>query len=123
MEELLDKVFLDSTANDLNFIYYKQRHFQLEVFFRAIQMQRRHEEFYRVVAVEGIHPDQFFEFEKTLCKHVAEIESVLPTVTTIMVNRLGDTTFCVRNPIFLSWQTNFTRNSLVFIISTCRTRR
>jgi hypothetical protein len=62
MEELLDKVFLDSTANDLNFIYYKERHVHLEVFFRAIQMQRRHEESYRVVAVEGIHPDTFFVF-------------------------------------------------------------
>jgi hypothetical protein len=89
MEELLDKVFLDSTANGLNFIYYKQRHVHLEVFFRAIQMQRGHEESYRVVAVEGIHPDAFFAFEKTLCKHIAEIESVLPTSKSKAHNNYG----------------------------------
>jgi hypothetical protein len=89
MKELLDKVFLDSTENDLGFIYYKQRHVQPEVFFRAIQMQRIHEESYRVVAVEGIHPDQFFRFEKTLCKNIAEIESVLPTSRSHVHNNYG----------------------------------
>jgi hypothetical protein len=74
LEELLDKVFLDSTANDLKFIYYKERHVHLEVFYKAIQMQRHHEESYRVVAVEGIHPDEFFVFEKTLCKHYFKIQ-------------------------------------------------
>jgi hypothetical protein len=54
MQELFTKVFKDSTANDLNFIYYKQCHHHLEVFYRAIQGQRLHEESYRVVAVEGI---------------------------------------------------------------------
>jgi hypothetical protein len=89
MEELLDKVFLDSKVNDLNFIYYKERHVHLEVFFRAIQMQRRHEESYQVVAVEGIHPDEFFVFEKTLCKHIVEIESVLPTSKSKAHNNYG----------------------------------
>jgi hypothetical protein len=42
MEELFTKVFKDSTANDLNFIYYKQRHHHLEVFYRAIQAQCLH---------------------------------------------------------------------------------
>jgi hypothetical protein len=79
MEEILDKVFLDSTAKDLNVVYYKQRHVHLEVFYKAIQMQRRHEESYRIVAVEGIHSDEFFVFKKTLCKQFPEIESVLPT--------------------------------------------
>jgi hypothetical protein len=79
MEEFLDKVFLDSTANDLNFMYYKERHVHLDVFYKAIQMQHHHEESYHVVAVEGIHPDEFFMFEKTLCKHFPEIEKVLPT--------------------------------------------
>jgi hypothetical protein len=79
MEELLDKVFLDSTANDLKFIYYKERHVHLDVFYRAIQMQRCHEESYRVVAVEGIHPEEWFVFETKLRKHVPEIESVIST--------------------------------------------
>jgi hypothetical protein len=79
MEEVLDKVFLDSTAKDLNVDYYKQRHVHLEVFYKAIQMQRCHEESYHVVAVEGIHPDEFFVFKKMLCKQFPEIESILPT--------------------------------------------
>jgi hypothetical protein len=79
MEEVLEKVFLDSTAHDLKFVYYKERHVHLEVFYKAIKMQRRHEESYRVVAVEGILPDQFFSFEATLRQHFPEIESVLPT--------------------------------------------
>jgi hypothetical protein len=124
MEKLLDKVFLDSTANDLNFIYYKQRHFQLEVFFRAIQMQRHHEESYRVVAVEGIHPDQFFGFKKMLCKHIAKIESVLETSKSTALNHhgqpIGRYNILCKKSNFSIVAKNFTRNSLVFIISTCR---
>jgi hypothetical protein len=36
MKQILDKVFLDSTANDMNFMYYKERHVHLQVFYRAI---------------------------------------------------------------------------------------
>jgi hypothetical protein len=46
MKQILDKVFLDSTANDLNFMYYKERHVHLKVFYRAVQMQRCHKESY-----------------------------------------------------------------------------
>jgi hypothetical protein len=89
MEEVLDKVFLDSTANDLKFVYYKERHVHLEVFYKAIQMQRRHEESYRIVAFKGIHPDEFFMFEKMLCKQFPEIESVLPTSKSTAHNHHG----------------------------------
>jgi hypothetical protein len=41
------------------------------------------------VAVEGIHPDAFFVFEKKLCKHIAEIESVLPTSKSKAHNNYG----------------------------------
>jgi hypothetical protein len=89
MEDLLDKVFLDSTANDLQFIRYVQRHTQLGVFFRAIQMQRRYEESYRVVAVEGIHPEEHFKFELKLRQHIPEIESVLITSKSTAHNNHG----------------------------------
>jgi hypothetical protein len=79
MGEVLDKVFLNSTANDLKFVYYKERHVHLEVFYKAIQMQRHHEESHRIVAVEGILPDHFFWSEATLRQHFPEIESVPPT--------------------------------------------
>jgi hypothetical protein len=69
MEELLIKVFLDSTANDLKFVYYKQRHVHLEVFYRAIQLQHCHEESYRVVAVEGILPDHLVFCEGAIVKN------------------------------------------------------
>jgi hypothetical protein len=71
-------------------------------FFLLLQMQHRHEDSYHVVAVEGIHPDEFFVFETKLRKHILEIESGLqnPTPTIITVNRLGDTTFSARNQIF-----------------------
>jgi hypothetical protein len=46
MEEIFTKVFKDSTANDLNFIYYKQRYVHLEVLYKAIQAERLHEESY-----------------------------------------------------------------------------
>jgi hypothetical protein len=89
MEEVLDKVFLDSTANDLKFVYYKERHVHLEVFYKAIQMQCRHEESYRVVAVEGILPDHIFRFEATLRQQFPEIESVLPTSKSTAHNHNG----------------------------------
>jgi hypothetical protein len=89
MKQILDKVFLDSTANDLNFMYYKERHVHLDVFYKAIQMQHHHEESYHVVAVEGIHPDEFFMFEKTLCKHFPEIEKVLETSKSTALNHYG----------------------------------
>jgi hypothetical protein len=68
MEELFTKVFKDSTTNDLNFIYYKQRHHHLEVFYRAIQAQRLHEESYHIVAVEGIQ-DIDHNFCAQLCRN------------------------------------------------------
>jgi hypothetical protein len=89
MEELLDKVFLDSTANDLKFVYYKELHVHLEVFYKAIQMQRHHEESYRVAAVEVILPDNFFRPEAMLCQHFPEIESVLPTSKSTTHNHHG----------------------------------
>jgi hypothetical protein len=90
MEELFTKVFKDSTANDLNFIYYKQHHHHLEVFYRAIQAQCLHEESYRVVAVEGIQDiDHIFEFEATLQQHFPEIESILPTLKSTAPNNHG----------------------------------
>jgi hypothetical protein len=85
MEELLKKTFLRSTAKDLQFI----RYVHLDVFYRAIQMQRCHEESYRVVAVEGIHPEEWFVFERTLCKQFPEIESVLPTSKSNLHNNHG----------------------------------
>jgi hypothetical protein len=80
MEELLSKVFKDSKANDLHFIYYKQRHVQLPVFFKAVQKQRLHEQSYHVIAVEGIHPEEVFQFEATLGQQFPEIKSILPTL-------------------------------------------
>jgi hypothetical protein len=89
IEKLLDKVFLDSTANDLNFMYYKECNVHLKVFYRAVQMQRCHEESYQVVAVEGIHPDEWFVFETKLRKHIPEIESVLETSKSTALNNHG----------------------------------
>jgi hypothetical protein len=90
MEELFTKVFKDSTANYLNFIYYKQHHAHLEVFYKAIQAQRLHEESYRVVAVDGIQdPDHIFEFEATLQQKFPEIERILPTSKSTAHNNHG----------------------------------
>jgi hypothetical protein len=85
VEELLSKVFMDSKANDLNFIYYKQRHVHLPVFFKAIQKQRLHEQSYHIVAVEGIHPNEVFEFEVMLRQQFPEIENILPTYQTPLI--------------------------------------
>jgi hypothetical protein len=108
MEKLLAKVFSDSTANDLNFMYYKQRHIHLKVFYRAVQMQRCHEESYRVVAIEGIHPEEWFVNIFQKLREYLKLRN--PPPSTIMVNQLGDTTFCVRNPIFPKWRGNFIKN-------------
>jgi hypothetical protein len=89
MKKLLDRVFLDSTANDLNFMFYKERHVHLKVFYRAVQTQRCHKESYRVVAVEGIHPEEWFVFETTLREHIPEIESVLDTSKSTALNNHG----------------------------------
>jgi hypothetical protein len=52
-------------------------------------MQRCHEESYRVVAVEGIHPEEWFVFETKLRKHIPEIESVLETSKSTALNHYG----------------------------------
>jgi hypothetical protein len=90
MEELFTKVFKGTTANDLNFIYYKQRHLQPVVFYGAVQTQRLHEESYRVVAVEGIQDIQhIFHFESRLQQQFPEIESILPTLKSTAPNNHG----------------------------------
>jgi hypothetical protein len=91
MEELITKVFKDSTANDPNFIYYKQCHIHLEVFYKAIQAECLHEESYQVIAVEGIQdPDHIFEFEATLQQQqFPEIERILPTSKSTAHNNHG----------------------------------
>jgi hypothetical protein len=89
MEEVLSKVFMDSKADGLHFIYYKQHHVQLPVFFKAIPKQRLHEQAYHVVAVEGIHPDEFFRFEARLRQQFPEIESILPTLKSTAHNHHG----------------------------------
>jgi hypothetical protein len=90
MEELFTKAFKGSTANDLNFIYYKQRHHHHDVFYRAVQVQRLHEESYRVVAVEGIQDIQhIFHFESRLQQQFPEIESILLTLKSTAPNDHG----------------------------------
>jgi hypothetical protein len=90
MEELFTKSFKGSTANDLNFIYYKQRHHHHDVFYRAVQAQRLHEESYRVVAVEGIQDIQhIFHFDFRLQQQFPEIESILPTLKSTAPNDHG----------------------------------
>jgi hypothetical protein len=124
MEEILSKVFMNSKANELNFVYYKQRHVHLEVFYKAIQKQRLHEESYRIVAVEGIHPEENFKFEVMLRQKFPEIESILPTSKSTAHNNhglpIGRYNICVRHQIFPPWQRNFFRNSPVFIFNTYR---
>jgi hypothetical protein len=89
MEEVLDKVFMNSKANELNFVYYKQCHVHLDVFYKAIQKQHLHEESYHVVALEGIRPYQIFEFEVTLRQQFPEIETILPTLKSTAHNNHG----------------------------------
>jgi hypothetical protein len=90
MEELFTKAFKGTTANDLNFIYYKQRHHHHDVFYMAVQAQRLHEESYRVVAVEGIQDIQhIFHFEPRLQQQFPEIESILPTLKSTAPNDHG----------------------------------
>jgi hypothetical protein len=90
MEAIFTKVFKGTTANDLNFIYYKQRHHRHDVFYTAVQVQRLHEESYRVVAVEGIQDIQhIFHFESRLQQQFPEIESILPTLKSATPNDHG----------------------------------
>jgi hypothetical protein len=97
MEKLIDKVFLGSTAKDLKFIYYKERHVHIDVFYRAIQMQRCHKESYSVVAVEGIHPDEHFVFEMKLRKQVGQ-----------RLIYLTGSYLCIIVPTGRSWWSTFT---------------
>jgi hypothetical protein len=52
-------------------------------------MQLCHEESYRVVAVEGIHPEEWFVFKTKLRKHIQKIESVVPTLKSTAQNNHG----------------------------------
>jgi hypothetical protein len=70
-------------------MYYKQRHVQPMVFFKAVQMQGKHEQSHRVIAVEGLYPDHHFLFEVTLIKKFPQIIAVLPTLRTHQTNVYG----------------------------------
>ena len=89
MEEVLNKAFQQSQQSSLQFVYYKQRHVHPDVFMKAVQQQRKFEQSHRVVAVEGIHPDQHFEFEVTLRQQYPTILAVLPTSKTNLSNLHG----------------------------------
>jgi hypothetical protein len=52
-------------------------------------MQWKHEQSHRVIAVEGLHPDQHFVFELTLRKAFPQIIAVLPTWRTHQTNVYG----------------------------------
>jgi hypothetical protein len=80
---------MKSKTNELNFVYYKQHHVHLDVFYKAIQKQHLHEESYHVVAVEGINPEEIFNFEVTLLQQFPEIESILPTSKSTAHNNHG----------------------------------
>jgi hypothetical protein len=54
MEEIISKVFNHPKATELKFMYYKQCHVQPMVFFKAVQMQQKHEQSHRVIAVQGL---------------------------------------------------------------------
>jgi hypothetical protein len=82
-------VFIDSKANDLHIVYYKQHHVQPPVFFKAVQKQRLHKQSYRVVAIEGIHPDAKFRFEALVQQQFPEMKSVLPTLKSTAHNIHG----------------------------------
>jgi hypothetical protein len=89
MDEIICNSFQYPDATNLKFVYYKQRHVHPAVFFKAVQMQRKHDQSHRVVAVEGIHPDQYFAFELTLRQHFPQIKAVLPTSKTHQSNFYG----------------------------------
>jgi hypothetical protein len=72
MEEIISKVFNRPEATPLKFMYYKQRHVRPVVFFNAVQMQQKHKQSHRVIAVEGLHPYHHFLFEVTLRKMVLD---------------------------------------------------
>jgi hypothetical protein len=114
MEELCTKMFKDSTANGLNFIYYKQRHLHQDVFYRAVQAQCLHEESYRVVAVEGIQDIQhIFHFESRLQQQFPKIKSILPTL------KSTDTKMaCVIHTCHQSVRCHFDNSKLIMARST-----
>jgi hypothetical protein len=89
MQDVLSNVFMKSKTNELNFVYYKQRQVHLDVFYKAIQKQRLHEDSYRIEAVEGIDPEEIFKFEVTLRQQFPEIESMLPTSKSTAHNNHG----------------------------------
>jgi hypothetical protein len=58
------------------------------VFFKAVQKQHLHEQSYHVVAVEGLHPDEFFKLEATLHQQLPEIESFILKVLIICAGEI-----------------------------------
>jgi hypothetical protein len=82
MEEIISKVFTHPEPTQLNFMYYKQCHVRPMVIFKAVQMQPKQEQSHSMIEVEGLHPDQHFEFELTLRQTFPQIIAVLPTSRT-----------------------------------------
>jgi hypothetical protein len=60
-------------ATQLKFMFYKQHNIQPMVFFKAVQMQRKHKQSqsHQVIAVKGLHPDQHFVFDLTFVKNIS----------------------------------------------------
>jgi hypothetical protein len=79
MENILSRVFDHPETNPLKFVYYKQHHVNPSAFVKAVQIQRKHEQSHRVIAFEGLHPNQHFDFEHTLPQQFPQIIAVLPT--------------------------------------------
>jgi hypothetical protein len=102
MEEVISRVFDHPKATRLKFLYYKQCHVQPMVFFKAVQMQRKHEQSHCMIAVEGLHPDQHFEFELTCLRQTfPQIIALLPTSWTPQTNFYGtdfDNQLCFFSP-------------------------
>jgi hypothetical protein len=86
MEDILSRVFNHPDATQLKFIYYKQHHVYPPVFLKAAQMQWKHKQSHQVIAVEGLHPDQHFEFELALLQKFPQISALLPTSSTHQPN-------------------------------------
>ena len=88
MLNLLEKAFSvhNTSLGEVDFMPYRCRHVSYRAFGGAITLQRELEDSYRVVAIAGIHPDHFFDFEVRLRQTFPEVIQVLETTSTSLAN-------------------------------------
>jgi hypothetical protein len=91
MQEILRKAFTATdTPPPFQYVPYHARYHNIQTFGKAILKQATIEEDHRIVAIQGIHPENMFKFESILQQKFPKIKAVYETSRTTKLNLAGE---------------------------------